>query len=155
MTALAELARRTDAAVQRARAELVTGVRAAHASGLTQAEIAREIGRSQPEVSRLLHFHGRSARGRALRRNKPAVLALISEIGGGRVRVFGSVATGTDGPDSDIDLLIDLSDDVGMLRIARTERLLADILGYSVDLVSSSDLRADLRDRVLAEAVPL
>ncbi len=50
--------RRSDAAVRGARAELVNTLREASRQGLTQAQIAQLIGRSQPEVSRLLRFHG-------------------------------------------------------------------------------------------------
>jgi hypothetical protein len=77
--------------------------RAGHLSA--QAEIARRIGRSQPEVSRLLHFHGTSPRAMALRRNRDVVRRLVRDAGGRNVRVFGSVATGTDHDGSDIDLL--------------------------------------------------
>lgn len=44
----------------RARAELVRAVRAAAAQGMTQSHIAQCIGRSQPDVPRLLRFHGTS-----------------------------------------------------------------------------------------------
>ena len=66
---MAEVARRTDEATARARAELVRAVRGAAAGGMTQAQIARQVGRSQPEVSRLLRFHGSSALGMRLRRS--------------------------------------------------------------------------------------
>ncbi|WP_221177355.1 nucleotidyltransferase family protein [Nocardioides marmoriginsengisoli] len=155
MSALAQIARRTDAAVARARRDLVIAVREAHAAGLTQAQIAHEIGRSQPEVSRLLRFHGTGPRAMALRRNRAQVIQLVTQAGGSRPRVFGSVATGEDRDGSDIDLLIDLPPTVGLLRVARLERLLSDVLGIPVDIVPKDDLRPDFEDRVLREAVPL
>ncbi|OFS14073.1 hypothetical protein HMPREF3099_04930 [Kytococcus sp. HMSC28H12] len=49
-------------------------VRAASAGGTTQTGIARQTGRGQPEISRILRFHGTSEGDRVLRRHA-AVLA--------------------------------------------------------------------------------
>jgi predicted nucleotidyltransferase len=155
MSNLAQVAHRTDEAVARARAELVGAVRAAAARGMTQAEIAREIGRSQPEVSRLLRFHGKSPRAMALRRHRDVVRRLVRDAGGSNLRVFGSVATGTDRDGSDIDLLFTMGEPLSLLALGRLERRIAKLVGLPVDLVPESALRPELRDRVLAEAVPL
>lgn len=152
---LAEIARRCDGAVQRARAELVQAVRSAAASGMTQAQIAAEIGRSQPEVSRLLHFCGTSPLGRRLRKNASAIQQLVAEAGGGNVRVFGSVVTGRDRVDSDIDLLFTPSEPLSLMRLGRLEQDISHLVGVKVDMVPDSALKANLRDRVLAEAVAL
>ena len=53
---LAEIAASSDAAMAKARMKLVAGVREAARAGMTQTEIAAQIGRSQPEVSRLLRL---------------------------------------------------------------------------------------------------
>jgi uncharacterized protein len=152
---LAEVARRTDEATARARAELVRAVREAAAGGMTQAQIARQVGRSQPEVSRLLRFHGSSALGMRLRRSAGRVRKLVAEAGGSRVRVFGSVATGEDGPDSDVDLLFTMGEPLSLMELGRLEGRLAEVIGAQVDLVPDAALRPDLRERVLAEAVAL
>ena len=152
---LAEVARRSDEAVEHARAELVLAVRQASAQGLTQAQIARLIGRSQPEVSRLLRFHGRSPLAMRLRRQAREVRRLIGYAGGSHVRVFGSVASGTDHEGSDIDLLFDMGTPMGLMELGALERRLSELLGAPVDLIPSGALRPDLRDRVLAQAVPL
>jgi predicted nucleotidyltransferase len=44
---------------------------------------------------------------------------------------------------------------MGLIEIGALERRLSELLGASVELVPASALRPDLRDRVLAEAVPL
>lgn len=152
---LVDVARRSDEAVANARAELVSAVRQALAQGLTQAQIARLIGRSQPEVSRLLRFHGRSALGMQLRRQAREVRRLIGQAGGSHVRVFGSMAAGTDNEGSDIDLLFDMGTSMGLMELGALERRLADPLEAPVDLIPSVALRPDLRDQVLAQAVTL
>ena len=154
-TDLAEVARHTHEVTVQARAELVRAVRRAAAKGMTQTQIAQEIGRSQPEVSRLLRFHGTSPLARNLRRNAGQVRRLVAEAGGARVRVFGSVALGTERPDSDVDLLFEMKEPLSLMQLGRLERRLGDLLGAAVDLVPESALRSDLRERVLSEAVSL
>lgn len=155
MRDLTEVARRTDQTVDRARAELIAAIRQAAASGMSQAGIAQQIGRSQPEVSRLLRFHGTSPLGRRLRRHSAEIRRIVADSGGRRVRVFGSVAHGLDHPDSDVDLLFTMERPLSLMELARVERQLAELVGAPVDLVPDSALRPDLKERVLAEAVPL
>lgn len=71
------------------------------------------------------------------------------------MRVFGSLATGEDRPDSDVDLLFRMGAPLSLMELGRLERRLADAIGAPVDLVPESALRPDLRERVLAEAVAL
>ena len=152
---LAEVARRSDEAVRDARAELVHAVREAARQGLTQAQIAALIGRSQPEVSRLLRFHGRGPLALRLRRHAREVRELIGHAGGSNVRVFGSVASGAERAGSDIDLLFEMGTPMGLMELGELERRLSEVLGAPVDLIPAASLRPDLRARVLAEAVTL
>lgn len=154
-TRLAEVAQRSDAAVRRARNELVRAVREASLSGMSQAQIAQEIGRSQPEVSRLLRFHGTTPLARRLRAARGEVLRLVSEAGGSQVRVFGSVARGEDDEDSDVDLLFAMGRPLSLMELGRLEEQVSAAVGMSVDLVPESSLRPALREQALAEAVAL
>ena len=154
-TDLAELARRSDEVAAQARAELVRAVRKAAAQGVTQSEIARQIGRSQPEVSRLLRFHGTSPLARKVRRNADQIRQLVAEAGGTRVRVFGSVARGEDQADSDVDLLFLMKEPLSLMQLGRLEHRLSVLLGVPVDLVPESALRPDLRQQVMSEAAVL
>jgi len=152
---LTEVAEQTDRTVTQARAELVQAVRQAAASGMTQARIAEAIGRSQPEVHRLLHFHGTSPLALRLRRQANRIRQLVSDAGGRNVRVFGSVATGEDGPGSDVDLLFTMGTPLSMMRLEALSRQIGALLGVETDLVPDSSIRPDFRDRILSEAVPL
>lgn len=152
---LSEVARRCDAEISRAREDLVRAVRQAAAEGMTQTQIGAAIGRSQPEVSRLLHFHGTSPLARRLRAHAGEVRRLVAEAGGSHVRVFGSVATGEDREGSDVDLLLAMEVPISLMRLGALEQRLSDLLGVAVDLVPDTALRPEFRDRVLAEAVDL
>ena len=93
--------------------------------------------------------------GRRLRRHRRAVAALAERRGVRNVRVFGSVARGEDRDGSDIDLLVDVDDGVGLVAIAGLARELADLLGVPVDVVPADSLKRAVRADVLAEALPL
>lgn len=155
MESLISVAERCDAAVEAARAELVTAVRSAYSRGMTQSEIAAQIRRSQPEVNRLLRFHGSSSRARALRDHSARIRAAIKEAGGARVRVFGSTVDGTERPNSDVDLLFDMRKPLSLMQLSTLERELSQLIGARVDLVPESSIRPDLRERILQQAVPL
>ena len=71
------------------------------------------------------------------------------------MRVFGSVARGEDTPLSDVDLLVDLDADVGLVALSALERELSDLLGTRVDVVPADTLKRRVRDEVLAEAISL
>lgn len=152
---LAEAARRADQLIAQGRGELVQAVRQASAAGMTQTQIAAEIGRSQPEVSRLLRFHGTSPLSRRLRQHAGEVKGLVGAAGGRDVRVFGSVATGQDHEGSDVDLLFTMARPLSLMQLGALERDVSQVVGCPVDLVPDTVLRPDLRDRILAEAVAL
>lgn len=68
-------------------------------------------------------------------------------------RLFGSVARGEAGADSDLDLLYVLAPGRHLgFSINRLEDELAELFGRPVDLVSKTALHRAIRDDVLAEA---
>lgn len=134
---------------------LVAAVRRGAAAGMTQRQIARAVGRSQPEIARLLRFQPTSSRGRVLHDRRAEVLRVAADAGFRNVRVFGSVLRGDDGPESDIDLLVSPPPEATLLDLARLERALSELLGDRVEVVPEGQLRPSVRDEVLAEAVRL
>ena len=91
-----------------------------------------------------------------LRQEKKAdILRLAAIHGCGNVRVFGSVATGENRPESDVDFLVDLERDRGLLDLGGLLSDLQALLGVNVGLVESDSIRPYIRRRVLDEAVPL
>jgi uncharacterized protein len=91
-----------------------------------------------------------------LRRKKKSEILRLAETHGCRnVRVFGSVATGENKPESDVDFLVDLDEGRGLLDLGGLLSGLHDLLGVEVDVVESGCIHPYTRDRVLSEAVPL
>ena len=155
---VAELERETreaDAEMRAARARFVAAVRRARASGMTQREIAAHSNRSQPEIRRLLQFHGTSPHARRLRARRDELVGLLAAHGLRNVRVFGSTASGRDTEDSDIDLLVTAEAPLGLLAQARAELAASELLGVPVDLVLDDAIRPDLRERIVGEAIAL
>jgi predicted nucleotidyltransferase len=91
-----------------------------------------------------------------LRRERRAEILRLAETHGcHNVRVFGSVATGENRPDSDVDFLVDMESGRTIFDLADFLGDLRDLLGTEVDVVESRSVHPYIRDRVLAEAVGL
>jgi predicted nucleotidyltransferase len=67
--------------------------------------------------------------------------------------LFGSISRGDAGDDSDIDLIVEFSQPVGLFQFIGLQDRLAELLGRRVDLVTAAALKPRIRDRVLAEAI--
>jgi predicted nucleotidyltransferase len=83
------------------------------------------------------------------------IKAIVARHHGRSVSLFGSVARGTEGPDSDVDLLVELEPDARPFEILVLGAELEAALGVSVDVGTPESLRPHLRSEVLAEAVVL
>lgn len=83
------------------------------------------------------------------------ILAAATRHGASNLRIFGSVARGEAGPESDVDFLVDFDAGTSLLDHVALLQDLEGLLGRRVDIVSSRALHWYIRDRVLAEAVPL
>ena len=67
--------------------------------------------------------------------------------------VFGSVARGEAGPESDVDILVEFESSPGFDGYMALKFYLEDLLGRKVDLVMKSALKPWARDVVLREKV--
>jgi uncharacterized protein len=83
------------------------------------------------------------------------ILAAAARHGASNVRVFGSVARGEADAGSDVDFLVDFEPGRSLLDLAGLLIDLEDLLGHRVDVVTEPGLKARIRQRVLAEAVPV
>lgn len=83
------------------------------------------------------------------------ILKLAARHGAHNVRVFGSLVRGEARPDSDIDLLVDVGAEHSPWFPSGLILDLQDLLSCDVDVVTPDSIHWYIRDRVLAEAVPL
>ncbi len=70
-------------------------------------------------------------------------------------RVFGSVLSGQDTEDSDLDILIDTTPSTSLMDVAAIQVELESLLGVSVDVLTPNALPDKFRDSVIAQAVCL
>jgi uncharacterized protein len=73
-------------------------------------------------------------------RHRHRLIKAAARYGAANLRIFGSVARGVERPDSDIDVLVDLSPESGLLTLLRLEHDFEGILGASVDVVPSDSV---------------
>ncbi|MCY4212628.1 MAG: nucleotidyltransferase family protein [Gammaproteobacteria bacterium] len=92
---------------------------------------------------------------RLIERHRQKILALAIEHGFDNVRVFGSMARGDAGDDSDVDLLVTAPDGTSGLALGGLLMDVSELLGRKVDVVTDRALHPALRDRILREAVSL
>ena len=71
------------------------------------------------------------------------------------LEIFGSRVRGDVVDESDIDVLVTFTEAPDLLSFIALENELADTLGTPVDLVMRRSLKPRLRDRILAEAIPV
>ena len=128
------------------------------AKGMSQRQVAEALGISQPAVSQQLRF------GRELNTVHPQVLvdaagpvlkALASDRGYSRLAVFGSVARGTAGADSDIDLIVESPPGTSSFEFLRFKQLIEEVLGREVDLIDYGGSKPKVDDDIRGEAALL
>jgi uncharacterized protein len=90
-----------------------------------------------------------------LRQRREQILEIAARYGAHNVRVFGSIARGEVGPESDVDLVVEFELGRSLLDHGGLIMDLQDALGCRVDIVSERGLRDRLETRVRAEAVAL
>lgn len=90
-----------------------------------------------------------------LETKKDEIQAIADRHGVRRLRVFGSVARGEAGLDSDVDFVVLFEEGSSLLDQASLLVDLQDLLGVRVDVVSEGGINPRMRDRILSEAMPL
>ncbi|MFZ4514840.1 MAG: nucleotidyltransferase family protein [Acidimicrobiia bacterium] len=88
--------------------------------------------------------------------NEDELRSICLRYGIARLELFGSMVRGDATPQSDVDLLYELSPNATLgWEIDALEQELSELFGRSVDLVAKRALHRRLRARVLAEVVEL
>ena len=90
-----------------------------------------------------------------LREKREDILHIADRHGAYNVRVFGSVSQGEEGPDSDVDFLVDSGPKRSPWFPAGLIVDLEDLLGRRVDVATPDALHWFIRDRILSEAKSL
>lgn len=90
-----------------------------------------------------------------IEQHRDELLAIARRRGASDLRVFGSMARGDAGPESDVDLLVTLAPGVSGLALGGIAVDVEALLGRRVDVVTEAALHPGLRRRVLDSAQAL
>jgi len=90
-----------------------------------------------------------------LQDKRTEILALAAKHGACNVRLFGSVIRGEDRDVSDVDFLVDMQDTRSLFDLIGLQQDLEKAIGRKVDVLTPNGINRYLKDRILAEAVPL
>lgn len=87
--------------------------------------------------------------------HRQEILDIAHQRGIINVRVFGSMSRGDAGPDSDVDLLVQLESGRSGLALGGFLMDVSELLGRKVDVVTEKALHPRLRSKIVLEAQPL
>jgi len=90
-----------------------------------------------------------------LREKRNEILQIAARHGARDVRIFGSTSTGESQEESDIDLLVNTTEQTSPWFPVGLKEELEELLGKKVDIVTENGLYWLLRRRILNEAKPL
>ena len=91
----------------------------------------------------------------ALNSHRAAIRQVVAAHRASNARVFGSVIHGDDTESSDLDILIDPTQDTTLMDIGAIRYKLRVLLGVPVDVLTPKALPDSFHNSVLAEAVPV
>jgi predicted nucleotidyltransferase len=91
----------------------------------------------------------------ALINHRTELRQLVSRYGLSHPRVFGSVVSGTDTEESDLDLLVEPAESTSLFTIAGFQIDAEKLLGVTVSVLTPNGLPPKFRDQVLERAQPL
>jgi uncharacterized protein len=91
----------------------------------------------------------------ALMAHRDELRQLVSRYGLSRPHVFGSVLSGADTEESDLDLLVDPGRSTSLLTIAGLKIDAEKLLGVRVSILTPNGLPPKFRNEVLQQAQPL
>ena len=86
---------------------------------------------------------------------KQKVLPVLERYRARRAGLFGSVVRGEMRHRSDIDILVDFPEPIGLFEFAGLRLELEQLLERKVDLVQYQSIKPLIKDRILAEEVPV
>ena len=89
-----------------------------------------------------------------LQERRSEILRIAAARGASNVRVFGSIARGAAGPESDVDFLVDLAPNRTLFDLSGLILDLEDALGRKVDVVEIAG-QSVVANRIAREAIPL
>jgi len=87
-----------------------------------------------------------------LAQHRTAIRQIVEQHHARNARIFGSVLYGQDTEDSDLDILVDTTEETTLFDLGAIQVELTDLLGIEVDLLTPASLPDRWKADVLSEA---
>ena len=84
---------------------------------------------------------------------KKKIIPILQNYRVQKASIFGSIVLGEDTPESDIDILVELEDDLSLLDFVELKLELEEVLQKKVDLVEKKTLKKVIKEEILAQEV--
>lgn len=91
----------------------------------------------------------------ALQLHRKEIRGIVEQYHAKNARVFGSVVDGEDTESSDLDLLVDTTEQTTFLDIAKMQNQLQKLLHIPVDVLTPKGLPERFRAKILKKAIPV
>lgn len=116
----------------------------------------KELSKKEREADKNLILDRRKPADKELEKIKSKIIRILKENKVKRAGIFGSYARGEQKKDSDIDILVEINDkNLSLLGFVGIKIKLEDNLGKKVDLVEYSEIKPQIKQRVLKEQVKI
>ena len=86
---------------------------------------------------------------------KTKILPVLKECKVTKAGIFGSYARGEQKKNSDIDILIKINDEAGLIEIIRLKRMLQKAAKKKIDLVEYETIRPELKTNILRDEISI
>jgi predicted nucleotidyltransferase len=83
---------------------------------------------------------------------KKIIRPILKEYGVSRASVFGSVARGEDGPDSDVDILVKVTRPFSLVGVVSLKHRMESALNRPVDVVEYEAIKPSFAENILKDA---
>ena len=78
-------------------------------------------------------------------------MALTKQFKVKEIGIFGSIVRGEEKETSDVDILVEFKEPIGLFKFLELEEYLSDLIGRKVDLVSKKALKPRIGKHILKE----
>ena len=86
---------------------------------------------------------------------KKKILPVLKEHKVTKAGIFGSCARGEQNKKSDLDILIEVNDNMGLIAFISLKMLIEKAIKKKIDLVEYDAIRKELREKILNEEIPI
>lgn len=90
-----------------------------------------------------------------LKKLKEKILPILKEHKVTKAGIFGSYARGEQNKKSDIDILVEVNDDMGLIDFISLKMLIEKAIKKKIDLVEYDTIRKEIRSNILSEEIPI